>query len=183
MNQRINTVFLLPLVLTLSMMSFTGCATLSPRSIADVPAINVEKVKMPVLKNIPGNQLNLNVMDNRDSMYRQNTEALQKELRRVITQSLKSKGITVNPSSKNSLLISVQEQKVGDYKDGCVKINGMLAIPDVANVYSDATSCFEMKSPVSTVSMGSDINESYEMALSAVFQSFGTNLQKLNPKK
>lgn len=181
MNQRINKVALL--VLTLSMMSFTGCATLSPRGIADVPSINVEKVKMPVLKNIPGNQVNLNVMDNRDSMYRQNTEALQKELRSAITQSLKSKGITVNPNSKNSLLISVQEQKMGEYKDGCVKVNGMLAIPEVANVYSDATSCFEMKSPVSTVSMGSDINESYEMALSTVFQSFATNLQKLSPAK
>ncbi len=183
MNQRANKTCVLHLALTLSLLSLAGCATLRPTNISNVPRINVANVKVPPLKNIPQKTVSINILDNRDTEYRQNTEALQAELRRAVTLTLKSQGISVNSTSTNVLLLSVQNQQVGEYKDGCVKMNGMLAIPQVANLYSDATSCFEMKSPVSSVSMGSDINQAYEMALTTVFQNFSANLQKLNPAK
>ncbi|MDG0817584.1 hypothetical protein [Bdellovibrio svalbardensis] len=171
------------LALTFSFVILTGCATLRPTNISNVPTINVANVKVPPLKNIPQKTVSVNILDNRDSQYRENTEALQRELRRAVTLSLKSQGIAVNSTSTNVLLMSVQDQQVGEYKDGCVKMNAMLAIPQVANLYSDATSCFEMKSPVSDVSMGSDINQAYEMALSTVFQNLSTNLLKLTAVK
>ena len=183
MNHRLNKKMTLQFVSTLTFLFLASCATLSPKSISDVPTINVTNVKVPPLKNIPQKTVNLSIMDNRDPQFRQNSPALQAELRRAVTLSLKSQGVAVNQTSQNTLLISVQDVAVGEYKDGCVKVNSMLAIPQVANLYADATSCFEVKSPVSTVSMGSDINESYEMALSAIFQSLGNNLQKLTPAK
>lgn len=182
MNQRTNK-RVLHLAFTLSLLSLAGCATLRPTNISNVPTINVANVKVASLKNIPQKTVALNVLDNRDPQYRQDSAGLQSELRRAVTQILRAQGITVSANSTNSLLVSVQDQQVGEYKDGCVKMNGMLAIPQVANLYSDATSCFEIKSPVSSVSMGSDINQAYEMALTTVFQNFSTNLQKLSPVK
>lgn len=173
--------FYIPLLFSFFMMS--SCAILSPRSISDVPTINVAKIKSPPLKNIPKKILSLKVLDNRDPQFKKNSEELQKELQNVVTQVLKSQGILVSSTATTSLLISAQDQGIGKYKDGCVKINAMLSIPQTANIFSDATSCFEVKSPVSSISMGSDISESYEMALTEVFQHLGNNLQKLETLK
>ncbi|HWU43877.1 MAG TPA: hypothetical protein VN132_10575 [Bdellovibrio sp.] len=170
-------------ILVCSFLSLASCATLSPKSIRDVPKINSANVNVPPLKNIPQHAVNLTIMDNRSPQYKQNSVELQTEVRRAVVQGLKSQGISINQNSTNSLLLSVQDEAMGEYKDGCVKMNSILAISQVANIYTDATSCFEVKSPVSTVSMGSDINESYEMALSAIFQGLSNSLQKVEPTK
>lgn len=165
------------------LLSLAGCATFHSTNISDVPKINLAHIKTSPLNNIPQNTVNLSVLDNRDPQYRKDTEALQAELRRAITQSFKSQGIMVNPKSPNNLLISVQDEAAGEYKDSCVKVNGLLALKQIANIYSDATSCFAIKSPVSTVLMSGDINQAYEMALTTVFKNFSTNLQKLSSVK
>lgn len=164
-------------------LTLPACATFSSHGITEVPKINVANVKSLPLRNIPANTLSLTIMDNRDNSLRENTAELQKELQRALTAILKSQGLTVAKENPTNLLFSVQDQQVGDDKEGCVKMNAMLAIPKVANLYSDAVSCVETKSPVSTVTMGSNISQAYEMGLTTVFKSLSGNLQKLTPVK
>lgn len=159
-----------------------SCAIFSPKSIRDIPSIRMNKVKVSPLKNIPQNNVKLSIIDNRDPQFKVDSPALEKELRRVLLLSLDSQGIAINPNSKNVLLVSVQDQALGKFKDGCVKLNAILTLGSLANIYSDATSCFELESPLSNKAIGSDISESYEMALTTIFENLSKNLEKIDKK-
>lgn len=154
----------------------SACA--STNTIRDVPKIDPEKIEVPALSALPKRDINLQIVDARNASVKEQSLELQAEVERATSRALTRTGIAVTGLSNNALTITVQDYATEKFQEGCVKINGALLIPKKAKLSSDATSCYEMKTPGGRL-MSSDITKAYEEALTLVFKNLDQALGKL----
>lgn len=165
---------MLAAILTLSACAMTG------KSIRDVPAINAQNIQTP-LRDLPQKELSLTVVDARKLELKEQTEELRAEVRRAVAESLERHGVAVKSAGANSLLLSIEDYQTDTFKEGCVKISGVLTIPNKAKAKAEAGSCFETKSPFG-MKLSADISKSYEEALNLLFKNLDSALSEIYQK-
>lgn len=154
----------------------SACA--SKNTIRDVPQINPDNIQVPAMSALPKRDLSLAIVDARSGSLKNQSLELQAELERATSRALTRTGIAVTGMSPNALTLTVQDYSTEKFSEGCVKITAALVIPKKAKLGSDATSCYEMKTPGGRL-MSSDITKAYEEALSLVFKNLDQALGKL----
>lgn len=157
----------------------TSCAG---RSIRDVPRIDSTKIQIPAMSALPKRDLSLTIVDARQMEFKNQSMELNAEVQRATQEALTRVGITVTALSTNALTLAIQDYSAGKFQEGCVKINGSLVIPQKAKLGSEATSCFEMKSPLGG-RLSSDITKAYQEALSLVFKNLDEAMGKMQTMK
>ncbi|MFS4460488.1 hypothetical protein [Bdellovibrio sp. HCB2-146] len=164
--------------LSASLLLLTSCV-IKGKTIRDVPALNPQKINVTQLKDLPGKTLSLAVVDSRkeDIMSAQ----LRNEVTRAVTEALSREGTQVQAQSKNELVLTILDFETKDYKEGCVKIGSALTLDKKAKVNTEASSCFETKSPFGQ-KMGADISAAYEEALNLTFKNLNEGLSQLPPQ-
>lgn len=156
----------------------SACAT-TRNTIADVPKINPERIQVPAMSALPHRDVALTIVDSRSPVVKDKSLELRSELERSTTSALTRTGINVTAISNNALTLTVQDYSTEKFAQGCVKINGTLVIPKKAKLASDASSCYEMKTPMGGRLMSADITKAYEEALSLVFKNLDEAMGKM----
>lgn len=159
----------------------SACST-TRNTIADVPKMDAEKIQIPAMSALPQRELTLKIVDSRSPVVKEKSSELRDELERTTTSALTRTGINVTGLSPNELTLTVQDYATDKFAQGCVKINGTLLIPKKAKLASDASSCYEMKTPGGRM-MSADITKAYEEALSLVFKNLDEAMGKMQTMK
>ena len=169
------------LTLLIAASILTSCA-MTGRSISDVPRIDAEKISVPAMSALPNRDMSITIVDNRQAEFRNQSMELKSEIERATQEALTRTGITVSAISTNALTLTIQDYQTQKMQEGCVKVNGSLVIPKKAKLGSEATGCFEMKTPFGG-KMSADITKAYEEALSLVFKNLDEAMGKMQTMK
>lgn len=153
-----------------------SCAT-TGKSILDVPSIKSQNIQTSALSGLPKRSLSIAVLDER--VDKKNSDEMKKEVSRAVSEALTREGINVSPEGYSTLTLKIHNTEMGKHKEGCVRVSSQLTLPKKAKLGSDASSCFETRTPFGN-KMSVDITKAYEEALSLAFKNLDQALGQLN---
>ncbi|MFV8250865.1 hypothetical protein [Bdellovibrio bacteriovorus] len=164
------------LILSIAFLGLSSCA-MKGQSIRDVPTINSQNIQAP-LRDLPKKEVTISVVDARKEEVKAQSDELRSEVRRAVAEALERQGVAVKTPGANSLLLTIEDYQTGQFKEGCVKVSGVLTIPNKAKAKAEASSCFETKHPFG-FKMGTDITKAYEEALNLLFKNLDSALSEV----
>lgn len=152
---------------------FAGCAT---NTIADVPDIDRDKLYKPQLPGISPRTMNLQVTDERRPVFHKKSEEVVKSVKDTLVYILQQSGMTVDPHSKNKLIVVIKEGYIKGQPtvEDCVTLQSDIRSQKL-NYGFDAVGCYHVESE-GGAHLASRIDDSYVLALNLLFENFDKKL-------